>query len=65
MVRLFALMLKLRGDSYSDVYISSKEWRGRNKEKTRWNVIPVITLENGQKCWYVKGHIRSRKDNNR
>ena len=37
-------MLKLRGDSYSDVYISSKEWV-EIKKKTRWNVIPVITLE--------------------
>ena len=52
------LMLKLRGDSYSDVYISSKEWGSEIKKKTRWNVIPVITLENGQNAGMSRAILR-------
>eukprot|EP00944_MAST-04C_sp_MAST-4C-sp1_P007481 g7481.t1 len=52
------LMLKLRGDSYSDVYINTKAWRSEIKKKTKWNVIPVITLENGQNAGMSRAILR-------
>ena len=42
------LMLKLKGTKYTETYIDSKTWKAGEKENTKWNVMPVITLENGQ-----------------
>ena len=60
------LMLKLRGDSYSDVYINTKSMKVRNKEEDEVECYSSNHARKWPKCWYVKGHIKiSRKDNNR
>lgn len=55
------LMLELGGLPYEDQLVNGKEWRAdgaKMKKATKWNVMPVLTLPDGQKAGMSRSILR-------